>query len=316
LNVQTKRIQPYSSSDGNYVALTDFIIENAHHLYSDFKPTFQWSERNTERVQSDRDVTRFTFGGPDEGMNIVHKVGYEPEAQSHAEDEVSVTCFGFPEGMRLELQAVRHNSAPRYIEIHTGGPEDAVKIVLDRFSSRFTMDFNIEDTQLRDLIGTARAAIRVHAWRAAEYNAYEILKHVPDHPDAMMFLGIAKAALGYDAEGEGLLLASLTLNPKNHDAYYNLGLLTMKQGRYTFACDAFKHGLKSEPTNHALLFQLGQSLETIGNLEESLESFRKAMQYSPGPYQAWSNANMDFAREVKEAIARVQDAIENNKKLD
>ncbi|MFW9918556.1 MAG: tetratricopeptide repeat protein [Candidatus Thorarchaeota archaeon] len=149
------------------------------------------------------------------------------------------------------------------------------------------------------LIEDIQGAIRNKEWRLAEQKATKLLDQNPSGPEALMYLGITRAAQGFEPEGETLLLASLTLDSKNKEAYYNLGLIVMNQGRYLLATDAFQHGLSLDPTNHALLYQLGRALERLCRDEEALDMLEKALLHPP-------DDELDFTNESKDAIKRIQ----------
>jgi aspartate beta-hydroxylase len=149
-----------------------------------------------------------------------------------------------------------------------------------------------------------KKAIWNEQWRAADTRIHEYLKHEPNDPDALMYLGVSKAAQGYEPEGEHHILASLTFNPRNKTAYYYLGIIVLEQGRCILASEAFKKGLSIDPTNHALQYQLGRALERLGNSEEALDAYRQSLSYSPDR----DLSDNDFSAKSKEAIRRLKDS--------
>ncbi len=161
-------------------------------------------------------------------------------------------------------------------------------------------DSTSKDDMLLVLIEEIQRSIKNREWRTAEHKTNRLLDLYPNNSEALMYLGISRAAQGYEPEGENLLLASLTLDPRNKEAYYNLGLIVMNQGRCILAADAFRHGLNLDPTNHALLFQLGCALEKLGKHEEALEVFQRALSHTP------SEVELDFTQATHEAIKRIQ----------
>ncbi|TFG27025.1 tetratricopeptide repeat protein [Candidatus Thorarchaeota archaeon] len=310
---QTLKIQPYHSSDGEYVTLVEFAIEAARVLDQTYNPKTEWSERVNECVPYEYEISRFSFGEEPQIIRIIHKMGYEPKYGGHAEDDVFIVCEGLPEDMKLELRVLRFYYDPRFIEIHVKGPDKEVENVLQGFDEHFNVEHIPDENEIRRTLQTARAALVVHAWRAAELNAQYILKHEPYNAIATMYLGIARAAQGFEPEGENLLLASLTLNPRNVDAYYNLGLIVLDQGRCIFASDVFKKGLSLDPENHPLHYHLGKTLERLGKLGEALESYQMAVKHSPNPDQIWGYTGKDFTLEARESVSRLQEVIETGK---
>ena len=307
MNTQTRHIQPYRAVDGDYVTLVDFALQVAPALDSEFKPPVIWSERTTEAVPCERDVICFAYGDAERGVRVHHTTHHDPRASGDARDEVLVACFGLRKGSSLELRAVRPEHGQRFIEIQVAGSDNAVNDILERFDSRFERERCPYGTDVSRLIETARAAIRLQAWRVAETSALEVLKREEQNSEALMYLGLVKAAQGFGPEGENLLLASLTFNPRDHNAYYNLGVLALQQGRCIFASDAFRHGLTIDPGNHQLLFQLGRALERLGMMKEAFESYQQALLHRPDPDQDWKLTGTDFAEESRSAIERLQD---------
>lgn len=147
-------------------------------------------------------------------------------------------------------------------------------------------------------------AINDESWRAADSTIYEYLRQCPNDPDALMYLGVSKAAQGYEPEGEQHLLASLTFNPGNKLAYYHLGVIVLEQGRCILASEAFRRGLSIDPDNHSLHYQLGRALERLGNHEEALQAYQRAINTNP----AEGITSTDFSVQSQDAITRLQDS--------
>lgn len=160
------------------------------------------------------------------------------------------------------------------------------------------------ETEILQWMEKIQAAVRQREWRDVEKLSLLILDKNQNHPETMMYLGIARAAQGFEPEGENLLLASLTLNPNNKEAYYNLGVIVLNQGRCLLAEDAFRHGLKLDPLNHALNYQLGCVLERLCRDNEAIEAFQRALDNQPNEDEP------DFKREAATGIERIQAKID------
>lgn len=156
---------------------------------------------------------------------------------------------------------------------------------------------------LQNAMEEIRAAIRNKNWRAADSRIHEYLGQVSNDPEALMYLGVSKAAQGYEPEGEHHLLASLTFNPRSKLAYYYLGIIVMEQGRCILASEAFRKGLSIDPTNQALLYQFGRSLERLGNYEEALDAYRRSLDSDPDI----EISDEDFSTKSHEAIKRLKE---------
>jgi tetratricopeptide (TPR) repeat protein len=83
----------------------------------------------------------------------------------------------------------------------------------------------------------------------------------------------------------------------------------MDQGRCLLASDCFLKGLELDPTNHTFHFQLGRARERMNEFEAAIQSYEKAIENSPQPYQIWDSI-LDFTEDAKEAIMRVRKMIE------
>jgi tetratricopeptide (TPR) repeat protein len=310
LNQQTRRIQPYSVSDGEYVTLVEFVLEAARTLDLSFNPTRVWSERSTEYIPNESEITRFSLGEKPLLVEIIYRKLYEHGVDPHQED-TAVVCKGLKEGLSLELCTVRSQSKPRFIEIRVSGPQSELDLILKEFERRFRDEHIPQEKQPEYFLRIAEAATSVGAWRVVELNAQEVFKYDPNSTMALMYLGVARAEQGFEPEGENQLLASLTLDPRNAQAYYHLGLIVMRQGRCILASNAFRKGLTLDPSSHPLHYRLGQALERLGNLDEALESYGQALRYRPEIGQEWVHIESDFTKQAIESIDRVKVGITN-----
>lgn len=292
--------------DGDYINLVEFILEAVQHLDKTYKPAQTWSERICEQVPQESETTTFSYGEEPVHVQVVHRIGFDPETLEHTEDDVLVACNGLSENMRLELQAIRSHNDKRSLEVRLRGPEGSIDKIMESYQKRFDKEQAPEDNRLMTYLGIARAAVKLKAWRAAEFNAQQALQHDPNNPEALVYLGLARAAQGFEPEGENQILASITLNPRNADAYYHLGRVVLRQGRCILASNAFKQGLAIEPNSHPLLYHLGKALECLGNPEEALEYYRQALQNKPSATMSWGLSGNDFASEATKAIKRIQ----------
>jgi tetratricopeptide (TPR) repeat protein len=70
------------------------------------------------------------------------------------------------------------------------------------------------------------------------------------------------------------------------DAYYNYGVLLVKEGNFEEAEKAFRKTLAIAPTNDAAHDNLGYLLERQGKLAEAASEYRKAIEANPSSRQA------------------------------
>ncbi len=160
------------------------------------------------------------------------------------------------------------------------------------------------DSRLELYFDEIYRASQKEEWRIVEQKARAVLEAEAHHPKAMMFLGLARAGQGFEPEGENLILASLTLDSRNVEGYYYLGVLVLDQGRSLLAIDAFLHGIRIAPTSHPLHYQLGRAYERSGRHDEALSAYARAVDLISSSSEdalAW----LDFSAEAKEAIVRL-----------
>ena len=72
-------------------------------------------------------------------------------------------------------------------------------------------------------------------------------------------------------------LESATVNPRDADAQYQLGLVYLQRRQYAEAAARFRKAIEIDPREHDALFQLGRLEGELGRFEQSLAALRKAV---------------------------------------
>ena len=84
------------------------------------------------------------------------------------------------------------------------------------------------------------------------------------------------------ARAEKLLFKVLRIKPNHHDAHYSLGVIYMKQERYTDAISRFKEVLSLNSGDVDALTNLGVIYARMNKLELAAEKYEEAVRISPG----------------------------------
>jgi predicted TPR repeat methyltransferase len=139
-----------------------------------------------------------------------------------------------------------------------------------------------------------------------------ILAAVPDHVEALHFLGLVLFQAGLDAEGAELIERVATRCPDYADAQSNLGNVRRAQGRLADAAAAYGRAIALAPHHAQAHNNLGVVLKDLGRLEEAMAAFREAIALDSRRADAHFNLANLLEREgqTDEAIMEYQRAIE------
>ncbi len=122
----------------------------------------------------------------------------------------------------------------------------------------------------------------------AEKLAVSITKEFPKHPFSWKVLA---AALKQNGKIDQSLVASqksVQLDPKDAEAYYNLGIVMQELGRLDEAEAIYKKAITLKP-DHKVYNNLGNVMQELGRLDEAEASYKKAITLKPDFIQAIKN---------------------------
>ena len=108
-----------------------------------------------------------------------------------------------------------------------------------------------------------------------------ILEQVPDHPDALNFLGVAKFQLGDSEAAEKLIRRAIELAPDCAGAHNNLGNVLARFRRTEEATREYQRVIELEPNNADALGNLGALLRVSGKLVEAEIVLRRGLELAP-----------------------------------
>jgi predicted TPR repeat methyltransferase len=138
----------------------------------------------------------------------------------------------------------------------------------------------------------------------------QILAEVPDHVDALHFLGVAEHQAGRPALALDCLNRVLALVPDHPDALSNRGNLHRTMGRLAEAEADYRRALGLRPQDPATLSNLGTVLRGRGDREGAVAMFQAAVAAKPDLASAWQNlgGTLESLHRGAEAIAAYQQA--------
>lgn len=166
-------------------------------------------------------------------------------------------------------------------------------------------------TSLNVLIERAIAHHRVGQLPEAEALYREVLRLMPDHPDALHLLGVMATQAGEYDVALKLIDRSIQINPSFADAWNNRGNALYKLHRYELALESYDKGLLLKPDDAASYNNRCNALYALGDYQRALESCNRAIQLNPHIAEAWSNRGnlLQVLGELNEALESYNHAI-------
>jgi predicted TPR repeat methyltransferase len=138
-----------------------------------------------------------------------------------------------------------------------------------------------------------------------------ILAHVPEHPDALHFLGLLQHQRGRSEEAVRLISQALRTVPEYVDAHNNLGNIYREQERLDQAEACYRRVIELTPANAGAYNNLGTVLRARGLLADALAAYQKAIELDPNfpkPFENMGNL-LSQQGKVTEAVAHYSQAI-------
>lgn len=151
------------------------------------------------------------------------------------------------------------------------------------------------------------------------------LKIMPDQERCYNILGLARMALGRSEEAEASLRRAVLISHRAAEslppgescsivAHVNLCALLKAQNRLRDALPIYQAALELNPRDAELYTELGDTLQTLGQLDLALEAYGKALEMDPGLARAWYAAGCaeNARREYVSACECFKKALEQN----
>ncbi len=149
------------------------------------------------------------------------------------------------------------------------------------------------------------------ALNEAEAIYRRILAHIPEHPDALHFLGLLQHQRGRPEEATRLISQALRVSPEYVDAHNNLGNIYREQERLNEAEACYRRVIELTPENAGAYNNLGTVLRAKGLLSEAGAAYQKAIELDsnfPSPFENMGNL-LSQQGKVTEAVAHYSQAI-------
>jgi Flp pilus assembly protein TadD len=178
------------------------------------------------------------------------------------------------------------------------------------------------EAEVDQLLQEARRFIGRRNFGAAQQNCLRILQINDSHAEAHFLLGIISAEVGRFSNAVEFIRKAIKLRPGQSDYYAHLGrcLAMLKRdaeaaeaaekalaanepgpltldtigvvfsrlGQHEKAVEVFRRATEKAPTNSAFQFNLGSSLQFIGDFENAEKAYEKAVSQTPRFYKAHS----------------------------
>jgi predicted TPR repeat methyltransferase len=138
-----------------------------------------------------------------------------------------------------------------------------------------------------------------------------ILAAVPEHPEALHFLGVLCHQRGDRARAVELIERSIAAAPTSADFHNNLGNVLKEQERLVEAADAYRRAIELAPGHADAQSNLGTVLKAQGKVEEAIEAYERVIELMPehvGAHHNLGNALQRVGRR-EEAIAHYRQAV-------
>ena len=122
---------------------------------------------------------------------------------------------------------------------------------------------------------------------------------------ALLKEGIEKGAAGDLAGARIGLTAALEIDPRQYDAWYNLGNVHRNEKQFERAAACYRTAIGIDRSNHPSHYQLGLVLEAAGRALEAIAAYREAVRTSPNPGGHWGYRGLDFTAKAEAALQRL-----------
>ena len=133
----------------------------------------------------------------------------------------------------------------------------------------------------------------------------QILAEVPQHADALNFLGLIAYSAGRNEDAVDLIMRAIGVDPTQPNYYNNLGLPLQRLGRLNEAVTSYRKALSLNPAYAEACYNLGNALKEQGRLVEAIAAYEQALAYKPDFSEAFCNlGNTQRSRgEINTALA-------------
>jgi tetratricopeptide (TPR) repeat protein len=166
------------------------------------------------------------------------------------------------------------------------------------------------DEALRDTLAQHEAGHLAQAERG--YLA--ALRRNPDHPVALLYLGVLHHDDGRHDEAIRLIRRSLEVRPSEPAAHNHLGIALLAKGEALQAVQQLEQALRVKPDYLDALNNLGNALKALKRYDEAESAYRRVLQADPR--HAFAQFNLGLLHFVKRDFAQAEAALTRTLEID
>jgi predicted TPR repeat methyltransferase len=116
-----------------------------------------------------------------------------------------------------------------------------------------------------------------------------VLKEVPDHPDALHFLGVMRSQTGRNLEAADLIGKAIEAVPDHAGMRLNLGNVLRELERWEEAEASYQNAIRLDPKMADAYCNLGALLRVRSDLDGARRALDRALELDPEHAEAWCN---------------------------
>lgn len=132
-------------------------------------------------------------------------------------------------------------------------------------------------------------------WEGLLAHARQWVNAQPKNANAWFNLGVVYERLGQWAKALDAYQQSIRLNPEHADAWYGLGLAYGKLGQSEKAVEANQQSIRLNPEYANAWFGLGWAYGELGQSEKAVDAYQQALRLNPEYADAWYNLGIAYA---------------------
>ncbi len=96
---------------------------------------------------------------------------------------------------------------------------------------------------------------------------------------------------------------AIELEPNYHEAWYNLGVIYENQKQYNLSISAYYRAIELEPNYHEAWSNLGVSYDKQHQYNLAISAYKKALEIKPDSFEAWSNLGVSYEKQHQYDLA-------------
>ena len=158
---------------------------------------------------------------------------------------------------------------------------------------------------IADALGMAVQAHRAGYLDNAEILYRRIVEAVPEHADALHFLGVLLHQRDRSDEAVSLIRRSIEIAPQVADWHNNLGNVLLERERFAEATEAYRRAIDLAPAHAGAWNNLGALLKAQGRFDEAADAYQAAIERDPRHVDAHNNMGnlLSSMGRTREAVA-------------